>query len=108
MESVIYMPLLVEGTDCWRPVRAVQVADGVFEVVDQLCEGESWAFAPGSRVRCRNHVFTTGDRGLVASEYAVASHSHYQLLKKHEREMVRIGFADGEEAVIRVLHVSEE
>jgi len=27
-------------------VRAVQVAEGVFEVADQLREGESWAFAP--------------------------------------------------------------
>jgi hypothetical protein len=108
MDSVIYMPLLGEGTDCWRPVRSVQVAEGVFKVVDQLREGESWAFAPGSRVRCRNHVFTTGEQGLVAFEYAVASNHYYQLLKKHEREMFRVVFADGKEALIRVLHVDEE
>jgi len=108
MDSVIYMPLLGEGTDCWRPVRSVQVDEGVFEVLDQLREGESWAFAPGSRVRCRNHVFTTGEQGLVAFEYAVASNPYYQLLKKHEREMFRAVFADGEEAVIRVLHVDEQ
>jgi hypothetical protein len=108
MDSVIYMPLLGEGTDCWRSVRSVQVAEGVFEVVDQLREGESWAFAPGSRVRCRNHAFTTGEQGLVAFEYAVASNQYYQLLKKHEREMFRVVLADGKEAVIRVLHVDEQ
>jgi hypothetical protein len=105
METVIYMPLLGEGTDCWRPVRAVQAAGDVFEVVDQLRAGESWAFAPGSRVRCRNHVFTTGRQGLAAFEYAVESNPYYQLLKKHEGEIVRVVFSDGEEAVVRVLHV---
>jgi len=108
MDLVIYMPLLGEGTDCWRPVRAVQVAEGVFEVADQLREGESWAFAPNSRVRCRKHVFATGEQGLVAFEYAVASDHYYQLLKNHERAIFRVVFANGEEAVIRVLHVDEE
>jgi len=105
METVIYMPLLDEGTDCWRPVRAVQVAQDLFEVIDQIPEGESWAFGPGSRVRCRKHVFSTGELGVMAFEYAIESNPYYQLLKKHERNVFRVIFADGEEAVVRVLHV---
>jgi hypothetical protein len=105
MEKTIYMPLMGEGTDCWRPVRAVQVAADIFEVVDQIGAGESWAFAPHSRVRCRQHVFTHGGSGLVVCAYAVEGDPHYQLLKSHEREVFRVSFANGEEAVIRVLHV---
>ncbi|MFZ0480519.1 MAG: hypothetical protein WAL71_15370 [Terriglobales bacterium] len=105
METVIYMPLLGEGTDCWRPVRGVQLAEDIFEVVDQIGESESWAFAPHSRVRCREHVFTDGRSGLVVYAYAVEGDPHYQLLKSHEREVFRVSFANGEEALIRVLHV---
>jgi hypothetical protein len=49
MKIVIYMPLLGDGTDCWRPVQAVQVIQDIFEVMDHIPEGEAWAFAPGSR-----------------------------------------------------------
>ena len=99
------MPLLGEGTDCWRPVRAVQLAEDIFEVVDQIGAGESWGFAPHSRVRCRQHVFTHGGSGLIVCAYAVEGDPHYQLLKSHERGVFRVSFANGEEAVIRVLHV---
>ncbi len=108
METVIYMPLLGEGTDCWRPVRAVQVAQDLFEVVDQISPGESWAFAPRSRLRCRKHAFSIGDFGLIAFEYAIESNPYYQLLKRHEQEVLRVVFADGEEAAVRVLHVDEQ
>ena len=105
MGTVIYMPLLGEGTDCWRPVQAVQVTQDIFEVVDHIPEDEAWAFAPGSRVRCRNHVFGGGDAGLIAFEYAIESNRYYQLLKQHEQEVFRVVFVDGEAAVVRVLHV---
>lgn len=108
MESVIYMPLVGEGTDCWRPVRARKISEDIFEVVDAIGAGESWAFAPGSRLKCREHIFTTGESGLVAFEYALASNVHYQLLKKHEGQRFRVVFTGGEEAVIKVLHVDEE
>jgi hypothetical protein len=108
METVIYMPLLGEGTDCWRPVRAVKVTEDVFEIAEQLPDGESWAFAPGSRVRCRNHVFATGSSGLTPFAYAIESNPYYQLLRKHEREVFRVVFAGGEEAVVRVLHVDRQ
>jgi hypothetical protein len=108
MEAMIYMPLVGEGTDCWRPVRAVQVAPDIFEVVDHIPAGESWAFAPGARLRCREHVLSSGEPGLEAFEYAIESDPHYQLLKKHERKLFRVIFADGEESVVRVLHVNGE
>ncbi len=108
METVIYMPLLVEGTDCWRPVRAVRITDNCFEVIDQIAPGESWKFAPSSRVRCRKRIFTGGEAGLEAFEYAIESDSNYQLLRKHEKEIFRVVFKNGEEAVVRVISVSGE
>ena len=69
MSHVIYMPLHHEGTDCWRPVHADHVSNDVYEItVDKEPEGERWAFPPGSRVRCRDHVFSGGEVGLVAFE----------------------------------------
>jgi hypothetical protein len=105
VEKIIYMPLLQEGTDCWRPVRAVQMAEDIFKVLDHIPADESWAFAPDARVRCKNHVFSNGDTGLVVFKYAVEDDPHYQLLKLHERELFHVVFADGEESVVRVVHV---
>lgn len=108
MEKTIYMPLVGEGTDCWRPVRAAQIDGDVFEVVDKIPENESWAFAPFSRVRCRDKSFANGRVGLVVFAYAIESNPHYRLLKDHEGQGLRIALADGEEAVVRVTHVDEE
>lgn len=108
MEKTIYMPLLGEGTECWRPVKATQIAEDVFEIVEEVPEGESWKFAAFSRVRCKDKVFADGQPGLVIFAYAVESHPCYRLLKGHLQEVVRITLADGEEAVVRVMHVDEE
>jgi hypothetical protein len=108
MAKTIYIPLTNEGTDCWRPVRAVQVADHVFEISEDVPEGESWPFAGFSRVRCKDRVFADGQSGLVAFAYAVESHPFYRLLKDHEGRTFQIVLTDGEEAIVRVTHVDEE
>jgi hypothetical protein len=108
MEKAIYMPLMGEGTECWRPVRPVKVADDVFEIAEEVPEGESWPFAGFSRVRCKDRVFADGQSGLVAFAYAVESHPFYKLLKENEGRIFRIVLTDGEEAIIRVTRVDEE
>src|SRR5207302_10736469 len=108
MEKVVYMPLLGEGTDCWRPVRAVRVTEDVFRIIDQIPSDESWKFGPDSRVRCRERIFAGDSSGLEAFEYAIESDPNYQLLKKHEQEIFRVVFAGGEESVVKVLHVDEQ
>ncbi len=105
---MVYMPLVGEGTECWRPVCAVQLDGDIFQVTDKIPEDESWAFAPFSRVRCVNKVFADGRGGLVAVAYAIESHPCYRLLKDYEGRIFRIVFADGEEAVVKVTHVDEE
>lgn len=71
VSDVIYMPLGSDGTDGWRPVHASHVADDVYEVeVDEEPAGERWAFPPRSLVRCREHIFEDGHRGLLAVSVA--------------------------------------
>lgn len=109
MGTVIYMPLVGEGTDCWRPVRARRISEDIFEVTEKhIPSDESWKLAPSSRVRCRNRIFAGGEAGLEAFEYAIESDPNYQLLKKHEKDIFRVVFRDGEEAVVRVTSVSGE
>ena len=57
MAEIILMPLIDEGTEVWRPVEAEPVGDGAWRVLGPVPYGETWAFAPGTVVRCerRNH-----------------------------------------------------
>lgn len=64
--EVIYMRLLDEGTDAWRPVSARPVRPGVYRVLDHEAEGESWEFAPGELVRVGRQTFSDGRTALTA------------------------------------------
>jgi hypothetical protein len=68
----IYVALLDEGTDVWRPVRATDLGAGVFEIARDAAPpgGEQWAFGPGERVRCERRTFSDGAQALVAIERA--------------------------------------
>ena len=67
----VFMPLLDEGTDVWRPVRAEHVAGDVYRVIGDAPdpEDEIWQFLPGTLVRCREQQLSGGVR-LVAFEAA--------------------------------------
>jgi hypothetical protein len=67
----IFVKLLDEGTDCWRPVNAGPIGGGVFEVLGIVPSGEKWEFAPGTLVRCQQKQFANGSSGLIAIELAV-------------------------------------
>ena len=64
----IYVRLLDEGVEVWRPAEARQEADGAFTILWPSPEppGENWEFAVGTRVRCQPHQFSGGVEGLVA------------------------------------------
>jgi hypothetical protein len=69
MKSTIYISLRDEGTDVWRPVSAEQVHDDVYRITGTRTDDtETWEFATGDVVRCREQRFATGERGLVAYE----------------------------------------
>ncbi|HUI87503.1 MAG TPA: hypothetical protein VLX61_02135 [Anaerolineales bacterium] len=48
----IYVALLDEGTDVWRPVEAVAVGDGLFKIESKNLhpENERWEFTTGEIV----------------------------------------------------------
>jgi hypothetical protein len=52
-EAMIYVRLLDEGTDVWRPVRATVLPDGTFRLLEPNCydpNAETWEFP--HRLRC--------------------------------------------------------
>ena len=50
----IFVRLLDEGVDVWRPVRAESLYGSVYRIIDQPYdrETETWQFEPGQEVIC--------------------------------------------------------
>jgi hypothetical protein len=65
----IYIELLDEGVEVWRPVKAERRKDGFFRILSgPPDETEDWKFPQGSVVRCEEKTFSGGIKGLVARE----------------------------------------
>jgi hypothetical protein len=68
MNTTVYVYLLDEGTDVWRPVAAEHVRDDVYRLVGEPSDGtETWQFETGQNVRCKQRQLSGGTR-LVAYE----------------------------------------
>ena len=68
MSDVVFVPLKDEP-EYTRPVHADHLEGDVYLItVEQEPAGEKWAFPPLSKVRCKEHVFDDGARGLLAVE----------------------------------------
>jgi hypothetical protein len=65
-ERTIYVQLLDEAVDVWRPVVALAEADEVYRLPDAAPADERWEFSPGARVRCESREFD-GELVLVAT-----------------------------------------
>src|SRR5262249_35012108 len=71
--SVIYVPLLDEGTPVVRPTQGAPLGGGLYRVLvtpDYDPENEHWMFPPDSVVRCVLET-RSGGQILVAKELAV-------------------------------------
>jgi hypothetical protein len=66
--TTVFVPLLGEGTDVWRPVVAEPVGPMQFRLTGPVPDGEAWAFGPGTVVRCSERTFADGTRGPAAFE----------------------------------------
>lgn len=67
-ETTIYIPLLNEGINVWRPVQAKQLGTDVFKITSiNDDETEEWQFNYGERVRCTHKKLNEGTH-LVATE----------------------------------------
>ena len=70
MESggvTIYVYLLDEGTDVWRPTQAQPVGLHLYRVSGVVPTDERWQFQPGEIVRCERRILSGKDQ-LVAIE----------------------------------------
>jgi len=63
----VFVRLLDEGVDVWRPVRAKRLSGTVYRIVDQPYEREieTWQFAPGDAVVCE--LIDSGDGPIFAA-----------------------------------------
>ena len=55
----IYVALLDEAVDVWRPVEAIE-EQGHYRLPDTAPDGERWEFAPGSLVVCETRNLSEG------------------------------------------------
>ncbi len=71
-QITIYVYLLEEGTDVWRPVQAVPVENDTYRIVSLNLdsEDERWQFTTGDVVRCIRKTLhdTKAKKCLVAVE----------------------------------------
>ena len=64
MKRTIYIRLLDEGTEVFRPTEALDLGDGLFRVLptaDYDSEDETWEFPPGSVVRSKRRRDNSGE-----------------------------------------------
>ena len=65
----IYIKLLDEGVDCWRPVKAQKLGENKYKIIgtDHYDpDNEKWEFLPGDIVECQQKKLSGGQKGLVA------------------------------------------
>jgi hypothetical protein len=69
MDSEIYVYLVDEGTDVWRPVQAQSLGSDRYKIVSENAdpEDENWQFKTGEVVRCIQKPLS-GGMCLVAVE----------------------------------------
>jgi hypothetical protein len=63
----IFVKLLDEGVDVWRPVQAERQVDDAYKIVDQPYnrEIEEWEFGPGEVVVCE--MINSSDGQILAA-----------------------------------------
>jgi hypothetical protein len=65
----VYVALLNEGTNAWRPVLARRWANSRYELLGVVPSQEEWQFLPGQTVECELRVLSGGE-ALVAVRLA--------------------------------------
>jgi len=66
MVATIYVALLNEGVDAWRPVEATALGDDIYRIEGTVPSEEDWQFLPGTRVRCELKAFGSGETRMTA------------------------------------------
>lgn len=63
----IFVSLLDEGVEVWRPVQAEHLRDNVYRIANQSYDEkiETWQFPPGSEVVCE--IVNSSDGPMLAA-----------------------------------------
>ena len=64
--ATVYVALIGEGVDVWRPVAARELTPGAYLLEGTVPSDETWEFLPGQLVECEPRSFPEGESGLVA------------------------------------------
>jgi hypothetical protein len=67
---LVYVKLLDEDVDVWRPVSAEVASDGSDRLAGDRPDDERWEFEPGMSVACEARRLDDGTLGLVATKRA--------------------------------------
>lgn len=70
MKSEIYIQLVNEGTEVWRPTKGLKLEGDLYKILktnNYNSEDENWEFKPGSIVKCKFRIIS-GSKCLVAIE----------------------------------------
>jgi hypothetical protein len=51
--TTVYIALLDENVDVWRPVQAEHVGGDLYRLAGERPDDEVWPFSPGDVVRCQ-------------------------------------------------------
>jgi hypothetical protein len=58
--ATIYMPLLGEGVDVWRPVAAEHLEGSTYRIADPVPSDEHWTYPTNTKVVCEARTFSDG------------------------------------------------
>jgi hypothetical protein len=56
--TTVYVALLDENVDVWRPVQAEHVGSDLYRLTGEQPDDEVWPFAPGDVVRCQRRTLS--------------------------------------------------
>ena len=68
--ATVYVALLREGTEVWRPVSALSLGGNRFALLGPIPDDEIWEYQPGDAVVAEGRTFADSESGLVAVAYA--------------------------------------
>jgi hypothetical protein len=63
--TLVYVELLDEGVDVWRPVAAEHLGGDLYHLIGERPENEVWPFATGDVVKCQLRKLS-GDYGKLS------------------------------------------
>lgn len=69
MNKYVFVGLKNEGTEVFRPVKALLISNNVYQIIQPMPKDEEWDFQTGEKVICKEKLLD-GELHMVAMERA--------------------------------------